>query len=121
MPGLLAAVGILVVGWLIAVILRAGTRRLLGMIDLNERIQKTTAEPVKTCPDCGGAVRRLLGAPALQFKGSGWYVTDYGKGSSVASAAKKERDEAKASESSTPAAPPKESKGTKTETAKASS
>lgn len=45
-----------------------------------ERIQKISAEPVKICPDCGGAVRRLLGAPALQFKGSGWYVTDYGKG-----------------------------------------
>lgn len=45
-----------------------------------ERIQKTTTEPTKVCPDCGGAVRRLLGAPALQFKGSGWYVTDYGKG-----------------------------------------
>ena len=45
-----------------------------------ERIQKTTTEPTKVCPECGGAVRRLLGAPALQFKGSGWYVTDYGKG-----------------------------------------
>ena len=33
-----------------------------------------------TCPECGGSVRRLLSAPALQFKGSGWYVTDYGKG-----------------------------------------
>lgn len=45
-----------------------------------ERIQKTTTEPTKICPDCGGAVRRLLGVPALQFKGSGWYVNDYGKG-----------------------------------------
>lgn len=45
-----------------------------------ERIQKATAEPETTCPECGGSVRRLLGAPALQFKGSGWYVTDYGKG-----------------------------------------
>jgi putative FmdB family regulatory protein len=45
-----------------------------------ERIQKISAEPVNTCPDCGGSVRRLLGVPALQFKGSGWYVTDYGKG-----------------------------------------
>ena len=33
-----------------------------------------------TCPECSGSVRRLLSAPALQFKGSGWYVTDYGKG-----------------------------------------
>jgi len=47
-----------------------------------EKIQKVSAEPVKTCPECGGAVRRLLGVPALQFKGSGWYVTDYGKGKS---------------------------------------
>ena len=45
-----------------------------------ERIQKVSAEPIKTCPECAGSVRRLLGAPALQFKGSGWYVTDYGKG-----------------------------------------
>ncbi len=50
-----------------------------------ERIQKVSAEPVTVCPTCGGAVRRLLGSPALQFKGSGWYVTDYAKSSSVAS------------------------------------
>lgn len=42
LPGLIAAVGILIIGWLIAVILRAGTRRLLGMMKLNERIQSTT-------------------------------------------------------------------------------
>ena len=47
-----------------------------------ERIQHVDSEPVKVCPACGGAVRRLLGTPALQFKGSGWYVTDYGKGRS---------------------------------------
>lgn len=43
-----------------------------------ERIQRAAADPVEICPECGGAVRRLLGTPALQFKGSGWYVTDYG-------------------------------------------
>lgn len=47
-----------------------------------ERIQRASADPVEACPACGGAVRRLLGAPALQFKGSGWYVTDYGNGRS---------------------------------------
>ena len=46
-----------------------------------ERIQRVSAPPVQECPSCGGEVRRLLSAPALQFKGSGWYVTDYGKGS----------------------------------------
>ena len=39
------------------------------------------------CPECGGKVRRLLGVPALQFKGSGWYVTDYGKGNGGRSSA----------------------------------
>jgi putative FmdB family regulatory protein len=47
-----------------------------------ERIQRASADPITTCPDCGGSVRRLMGAPALQFKGSGWYVTDYGSGRS---------------------------------------
>ncbi len=45
-----------------------------------EKIQRVGATPTSECPSCGGAVRRLLGVPALQFKGSGWYVTDYGKG-----------------------------------------
>lgn len=45
-----------------------------------ERIEKVSAPTDGVCPSCGGAARRLLGAPALQFKGSGWYVTDYGKG-----------------------------------------
>lgn len=48
-----------------------------------ERIQRASAEPVSVCPECGGSVRRLLGIPALQFKGSGWYVTDYGSGRST--------------------------------------
>ena len=51
-----------------------------------ERIQKVDADPVKQCPNCNGSVRRLLGVPALQFKGSGWYVTDYGKGNGNAGA-----------------------------------
>ena len=45
-----------------------------------ERIRKVADASSVSCPECGGKVRRLLGVPALQFKGSGWYVTDYGKG-----------------------------------------
>jgi putative FmdB family regulatory protein len=45
-----------------------------------ERIRRVADASDMTCPECGGTVRRLLSAPALQFKGSGWYVTDYGKG-----------------------------------------
>ena len=46
-----------------------------------ERIQRFSDPPASECPACSGAVRRLLGVPALQFKGSGFYITDYGKGS----------------------------------------
>ena len=42
-----------------------------------ERIQKFSDPPVDACPSCGGKVRKLLSSPAIQFKGSGWYVTDY--------------------------------------------
>ena len=47
-----------------------------------ERIQKFSDPHVKKCPDCGGAVEQVVSAPAVQFKGSGWYVTDYAKKSS---------------------------------------
>ncbi|MGH7371566.1 MAG: FmdB family zinc ribbon protein [Candidatus Methylomirabilales bacterium] len=42
-----------------------------------EVIQKFSEEPVTSCVVCAGPVRRVLSAPALVFKGSGWYVTDY--------------------------------------------
>ena len=48
-----------------------------------ERIQKFSDRLVKKCPECGGAVEQVLSAPAVQFKGSGWYVTDYAKKSSA--------------------------------------
>jgi putative FmdB family regulatory protein len=48
-----------------------------------EKIQKFSDPLVKKCPKCGGPVEQLLSAPSVQFKGSGWYVTDYArKGSS---------------------------------------
>lgn len=42
-----------------------------------ELIQRVADAPLAECPECGGPVRRLLSAPAVQFKGTGWYVTDY--------------------------------------------
>jgi putative FmdB family regulatory protein len=44
-----------------------------------ERIQKFSDPPEKVCPTCGGPVRKLLSSPAIQFKGSGFYITDYAK------------------------------------------
>jgi putative FmdB family regulatory protein len=48
-----------------------------------EKIQKFSDPPVKKCPDCGGAVEQLISSPAVQFKGSGWYVTDYARKSNT--------------------------------------
>jgi putative FmdB family regulatory protein len=48
-----------------------------------ERIQKFSDPHVKKCPDCGGPIEQVISAPAVQFKGSGWYVTDYAKKSSA--------------------------------------
>jgi putative FmdB family regulatory protein len=44
-----------------------------------ERIQKFSDPLVSTCPVCDGEVRKLLSSPAIQFKGTGWYVTDYAR------------------------------------------
>ena len=44
-----------------------------------EKIQKHSDPLIDQCPKCGGTVHKLQSAPAFQFKGSGWYVTDYGK------------------------------------------
>ncbi len=59
-----------------------------------ELIQKFSDPPAEHCPTCGGGpVHKLLSSPAIQFKGTGWYVTDY---------AKKGSGPAGKSESSTP-------------------
>ena len=47
-----------------------------------ERLQKFSDAPPSACPKCGSAVSQMLSAPAIQFKGTGWYVTDYAKRSS---------------------------------------
>lgn len=47
-----------------------------------EVIQKFSDAPLSTHDKCGGTVRRLISAPAIQFKGTGWYVTDYARSGS---------------------------------------
>jgi len=58
---------------------------------LTEKIEKVSGPHLKKCPHCSGKVERMLSKPAIQFKGSGWYVTDYagksGKAESEASSA----------------------------------
>lgn len=88
-----------------------------------EAFQKVTDKPLTKCPKCGGRLEKRISAPAIQFKGSGWYVTDYaGKAtksesetSSETKTGKSEKTEKKTKESS----PAK--KSDKSSTTKASS
>jgi putative FmdB family regulatory protein len=54
-----------------------------------ERIRKFSDPPVEECPNCGEhTVQKLLSSPAIQFKGTGWYITDYAKKSGTGTDAK---------------------------------
>ncbi len=44
-----------------------------------EKIERLQGPYLKKCPSCGGGVERLMSPPAIQFKGTGWYVTDYAR------------------------------------------
>jgi len=55
-----------------------------------EIIQRLADAPLEKCPQCGSPVQKLLSAPAFQFKGTGWYVTDYGGRKSSESSGSKE-------------------------------
>ena len=61
-----------------------------------EKIKKFSDPPEKKCPECGGKVQQLISAPAVQFKGTGWYVTDYAKKGSSGGHKKGEKAEASA-------------------------
>lgn len=52
-----------------------------------EKLEKFSDEPLKKHEGCGGKVKRLISAPGLQFKGSGWYITDYARSGSGGGAA----------------------------------
>jgi len=81
-----------------------------------ERIQKFSDPHIKKCPDCGGPVEQVVSAPAVQFKGSGWYVTDYAKKSSGTASSSSNGESASGADSS---GKKDEKKDTKAETSKA--
>lgn len=80
-----------------------------------EKIESASGPHLKKCPHCGGKVERLIGAPAIQFKGSGWYVTDYaGKKQAAGERAADEKAPAKETAKESPKeSPAKESKDKK--------
>jgi putative FmdB family regulatory protein len=58
--------------------------------ETTEVLQKAKDKPPEKCPKCGGAVAKLISSPAIQFKGKGWYVTDYAKKGAADAGAKTE-------------------------------
>ena len=63
-----------------------------------EKFQGITAPPIEECPECGGKVKRLIGAGAgLIFKGSGFYITDY-RSEGYKESAKKDKDKSGSSD-----------------------
>ena len=66
-----------------------------------EKIRKFSDEPLEVCEKCGkGPVRKLISSPAIQFKGSGWYITDYArKSKSDSGTAKPAADKSEKSDS----------------------
>src|ERR1700758_3684330 len=68
-----------------------------------EKIEKFSDAPLETHEECGGPVERLISAPAFQFKGTGWYVTDYANKSNGGSGAGKNGSDPHKKESSSEA------------------
>ena len=87
-----------------------------------ETLQRISEPPLTTCPECGGELKKLFSAPAFQFKGEGWYVTDYArKKDGGAKGDKADKGGEKAGEAKDKeAAKPAESQGTKSEKAASS-
>lgn len=80
-----------------------------------ERIRKFSDPPLdEPCPTCGGHLTKLLSSPAIQFKGAGWYVTDYAKSGSSGPAKSDSGD--KSDSKSESKSDTKASSDTKTET-----
>jgi len=67
--------------------------------DVFEVRQKFADEPVTVHEKCGGPVHRLMSTPSFNFKGSGWYVTDYGKGNNGSKKSDKEKGDKESKES----------------------
>lgn len=81
-----------------------------------EKIRKFSDPPLTKCEKCGGRLEQLLSSPAFQFKGSGWYITDYARksGAPASEPSKSEKSDNGDSKKSTEAASGKEAPKTPT-------
>ena len=86
-----------------------------------EVMQKFTDKPLTRCRKCGGRLEKLLSAPAIQFKGSGWYVTDYAGKKTEKSEGKEDKSATTETKASTDKATSKDTASSKKATKPASS
>ena len=96
-----------------------------------EKIESYSASTTKKCPNCGAVAERMASAPAIQFKGSGWYVTDYAGKSSAKGAAEgsegasadggKKSDDSKSSDSKSGESKSSESKSSESKSSESKS
>jgi len=75
---------------------------------LTEKIENVAGPHLRKCPHCGGKVESVITAPAIQFKGAGWYVTDYA-GKSLSGGSKEEKPAADSKETADKESASKES------------
>ena len=79
-----------------------------------EQIRKFSDKQLRKCPECGGVIEQVISAPAVQFKGSGWYVNDYAKkGAAPASSSSATLNSSSSSDGDSAAKETKESKDSK--------
>ena len=85
----------------------------------HEIIQRISDEPLQHCPKCSGPLKKLFSSPAIQFKGSGFYKTDYASSTSSASSTSKSEGESKSE--SKPESKPESKSDSKSDSTKAAS
>jgi putative FmdB family regulatory protein len=88
-----------------------------------EVLQRMRERPLRICPHCGGKLKKAFSAPAIQFKGSGFYITDYARGTNAGKSGESPRAgaESKSSEAKASESKPSESKKEKAPEAKTGS
>src|SRR6266496_5225901 len=79
-----------------------------------EVLQRLSERPLKICPHCGGKMKKAFSAPAIQFKGSGFYITDYARGTNAGKSGTSPKGE---SESKSSEAKPSETKASESKPA----
>ena len=85
-----------------------------------ETLQRMDEAPLTVCPDCGGPLKKLISAPGIHFKGSGWYVTDYAGKKAAAKSDKSAAESASSSEAAPASSSASESKTEKSKDTAAS-